>query len=63
MGGCQSGRKVVSNNSKSDLPLTDERSCVTVNVNVPYVLKILEMLRDSQNEMFLCTKFPCTKEE
>ena len=42
---------------------TEARSCVTVNANVPYVLEKREMLRDSQNKMFLCTKFPYSKEE
>ena len=46
-GGCQSGRKVVTHNSKSALPLdsnrflcTEGRSCVTVtSANVSYVPK------------------------
>ena len=37
---------------------------MTVNANVPlYVLKKSEMLRESENKMFRCTKFPYSKEE
>ena len=41
---------------------TEGRSWVTLCSNVPYVLK-KEMLRDSQNKMFLCTKLSYSKEE
>ena len=60
---------MVPYNSKSDLPLkyhigkssngllcTEGRSCLAFNVNVPYVPQG-EILRDSQNEMFLCTNY------
>ena len=46
-----------------DCYVVNGRGCMTGNANVPYVLKKREMLRGSQNKMFLCTKFPYSKEE
>ena len=47
-GGCQSGRKVLTNNSKSDLPLTDVRIYPNY-VSVYYSVGLLLILEIGHN--------------